>query len=65
MKKKTVGIVLLVLGVLSLIGSIGNGSFAGYLDGVDASELVTILLTVGFIGGGILLILRDKPENKG
>lgn len=60
MKKKTWGIILLVLGVMSLLGSIANGTVAGYANGVGIPELTSLALTLGFIIGGIVLINKGK-----
>ena len=48
-KKKVIGIVLLVLGILALVGSIANGSAAQWIHGVTLANVVTILLILGFL----------------
>ncbi len=60
MKKKTWGIILLVLGIMSVLGSVANGAFAEYANGVSLSELVSILIMIVMIVGGIVLISKNK-----
>ena len=62
MKKKTIGIILLVLGILAVIGGIANGTYAkiGSMNPITAATV--IILEAGFIIGGIILILKG---NKG
>ena len=59
---KVVGIILLVLGVMSAFGQIVNGTFAGYLDGVNVSEITTIVLTLAMVIGGIVMIIKGKKK---
>lgn len=56
MKKKTWGIILLIIGVLSVFGSVSNGSFAEYAYGIGIAEMTTIAIQIGCIAGGIVLI---------
>lgn len=60
MKKKTWGVVLLVLGVMAILGSVVNGSAAEYANGVDLSEFTSILLEIAMVVGGIILIMKGK-----
>lgn len=60
MKKKVWGIILLVLGALSIFGSIVNGSFAKYADGVGVSEITTIVLEIAMVVGGLVMIIKGK-----
>ena len=60
MKKRVWGIVLLVLGAMSILGSIVNGSFAEYANGVGVSGITTIALQVAMVVGGIILIIKGK-----
>ena len=53
---KTAGIILLVLGALSVFGSFSNGTYASLQYGFDFSDLVAIGFQIGFIVGGIRLI---------
>lgn len=64
MKKKVWGIVLLVLGVMALLGSVVNGTFAGLANGVDVSELTTLVLMIGMIVGGIVLLVKSKKNEE-
>lgn len=60
-KGKTWGIVLLVLGALSVLGGIGNGSYEQYFTiGMDLADIVTVLVTIGFLGSGIHLVIKNK-----
>ena len=54
-KKKTWGIILLVLGALAIFGGFSNGSFARMADHFDLSNLVTILVEAAMIIFGIRL----------
>ncbi len=60
MKNRVWGIVLLVLGAMSILGSVVNGSFAKYADGVGISEITTIVLEIAMVVGGIVLIIKGK-----
>ncbi|MBR2715168.1 MAG: hypothetical protein IKB73_03045 [Ruminococcus sp.] len=53
---KALGIVLLVLGCLALVGSIANGSIADF----TLPGIVSKLLTIGFIVGGLSLMGKKK-----
>ena len=55
---KALGIVLLVLGCLALLGSIANGSIADF----TLPGIVSKLLTIGFIVGGIALMNKAKKQ---
>lgn len=59
-KNKVWGTVLLVLGAMAIFGSIVNGSFAKYADGVGVSEITTIVLEIAMVVGGIVLIVKGK-----
>ena len=64
MAKKTVGIILLVLGVLAIFGGIVNGSLAQIFSGIGnpISNATTLILMIGFIVGGIILIVKGKKK---
>lgn len=62
-KNKISGIVLLVLGVLSILGASVNGTFASYAQGLDVSDIVSLVLQVALVVGGIVLIVR-KPKTE-
>lgn len=64
MKKKIWGIVLLVLGVMALLGSAVNGTFAGFANGVGVSEMTTLVLMIGMIVGGVVLLVRSKKTEE-
>lgn len=59
-KKRVWGIVLLVLGLMAIFGSIVNGSFANYANGVGISEITSIILMIAMVVGGIVLIIKGK-----
>lgn len=62
-KGRTVGIVLLVLGVLSFLGMNANGTIETLsVEGAGPEDIVTILLIVGFIIGGVYLIIKNKKQ---
>lgn len=53
------GIIMLVLGVLSVYGGFVNGSFADMMEyGFALSDIITIALEAGLILGGIVLIVK-------
>lgn len=61
--KKVVGIVLLVLGILSIIGGIGNGTLLRIFSGNiynAVSDMTTIICMIAMIVGGIVLIIKGK-----
>lgn len=60
MKKKVWGIILLVLGAMAIFGSIVNGSFAEYANGVGVAEITTIVLEIAMVVGGIVMIIKGK-----
>lgn len=60
-KGRTIGIVLLVLGLLALLGNVTNGTFASFaVEGIGLSDIVAILLMGGMIIGGIYMINKNK-----
>lgn len=60
MSKRNWGILLLVLGGMSVLGSVVNGSLEGYVQEITLSNLVTIVLMIGMIVGGIVLIIKES-----
>lgn len=62
MKKKTWGIILIVIGIMAFLGCLANGTFASYATGIALSDIVTILLMIGAIIGGIFLIIKGKNK---
>ena len=62
-KGRTIGTVLLVLGVLALLGGATNGSFESYAtEGAGMADVVTIMLLIGCIIGGIYMIIKNKKQ---
>ena len=60
-KGRTIGIVLLVLGMLALIGTATNGTFARIAaEGLTREDCIRFLIEAGFIIGGIYLIIKNK-----
>lgn len=60
---KTGGIILVVLGALSVLGGFSNGSYANMMNnGFDLANLVTIGLQIALIVGGTSMI--RKAANK-
>ena len=58
--KKTVGIVLMVLGGISVLGSFSNGFYAGMLQmGPDLADLTALAIQAGFLIGGFRLISKS------
>ncbi|MGN0527963.1 MAG: hypothetical protein ACI4IE_02430 [Eubacterium sp.] len=55
-KKRIIGIVLLVIGILALIGGFANGSFANLKNENIITAATEIILQIGFLAGGIGLI---------
>ena len=62
MKKKTWGFILIVIGIMAFLGCIANGTFASYSAGIALSDIVTILLMIGSVIGGIILIIKEKNK---
>lgn len=60
MKKKVWGIILLVLGVMSIFGAAVNGTFAKFANGVGVAEITTITLQIAMVVGGIVMIIKGK-----
>ena len=60
MNKKVQGIILLVLAAMAIFGSIVNGSFAEYANGVGVVEITTIVLEIAIVVGGIVMIIKGK-----
>lgn len=61
--KRVIGIVLLILGILSIIGGIGNGSLTNMFSGNAynaVSNATTLILMAALIIGGIVLIVKGK-----
>ena len=61
---KVLGIVFLVLGVLSIVGSVGNGFYASLAEGIGVSETVTLAFQVFFFVGGIFYLTRKKKTEE-
>lgn len=62
MKRRTWGIILLVLGIMSIFGASVNGTFAEFANGIGISEITTVALMIALIVGGIILIVKNKKE---
>ena len=60
MKKKTIGIILLVIGILAVIGGIANGTYANIGDMNPITAATVIILEAGMIIGGTVLIIKGK-----
>lgn len=60
MNKRIWGIILIVFDVMAILGSFANGSFARYAQEMTLSNLVTVLLMIGMMVGGIILIIKGK-----
>ena len=53
------GIVMLVLGLLSIYGSFANGNYSAMSSyGMDMSDAVTIILQIGLVVGGLAMISK-------
>lgn len=61
-KKKIWGIVLLVFGIISVLGAMVNGFYAGLANSFDFANLVTISLQIASIAGGAYLIYKSKEQ---
>ena len=59
------GIVLSVFGAMGLLGMLSNGKIAQISEyGVqDPADIISILMCVGFIIGGIILVYKSKKQN--
>ena len=61
-KNKIIGIILLVLGILSVIGATANGTYAGYAAGIGVADIVSLALQVFLVAGGIVLIVKNSAK---
>ena len=59
-KKKVIGIVLLVLGVMAVFGGFVNGTWAGIGEMNVITAVTMIALEAAMIIGGIYLIVKNK-----
>ncbi len=57
------GIIMMILGLLSFLGSIVNGSLEKMIDqGFTVSNTVTVLLTVGLVAAGLFLTVSSLKK---
>ncbi len=63
MKKKTLGIIFIVIGVMAAIGSIPNKLYEKLANGPDLSNIVTLLLIIAFIVVGVVFVIKDSKKN--
>lgn len=62
-KGRTVGIVLLVLSILSIIGGSVNGAFERYAaEGLGMADFVSVAIQIGLFIGGVYLIIKNKKQ---
>lgn len=62
-KSKTAGIIMLVIGLISVYGGFANGSYAQMAAyGIDLANIVTLLIQAGLIVGGIMKISKSKEN---
>ena len=61
-KKRIWGIILLVLGIMSVLGDYVNGTFAQMSSGMTLSNIVTVVLMIGLIVVGTVLIITGKKS---
>ena len=61
---KVGGIILLILGVVSVIGACANGTYQYMQYSFDLSDMVVILMQIGFIAGGIVMIAKSKGNGR-
>lgn len=59
------GIILLICGVFSVAGGFANGSFMNMAEqGLDLANIVTILVQLGLVFGGIRMIAKSKGSRQ-
>lgn len=59
--KKIGGIVMAVLGGLSVLGSLANGFYNDILNyGASLSDLITVGLQIGLIVAGVIMIMKSN-----
>lgn len=63
MMKRVLGIVLIVLGALSVLGASVNGTYAGFAYGIGISEIVVILFQILMLVCGIGLTFSKKKRS--
>lgn len=62
-KGRTIGIVLLIFGILALIGMATNGTLARIAaEGLTMADCFSFLIEAGCIIGGIYLIIKNKKQ---
>lgn len=61
---KAGGIILLILGIVSVIGACANGTYQYMQYSFDLSDMVVILMQIGFIAGGIVMIAKSKGNGR-
>lgn len=62
-KGRTVGIVLLVIGVLALVGFMTNGTLDRIAsEGMGMSDFVSLAIEAGLIIGGVYMINKNKKQ---
>lgn len=61
---KVGGIILLILGVVSVIGACANGTYQYMQYSFDLSDMIVILMQIGFIAGGIMMIAKSKGNGR-
>lgn len=58
------GIIMMILGLLSFLGSIVNGSLEKMINqGLTTSNAVTLLLMVGVTAVGLFFVISSRKEN--
>lgn len=63
MRKKTIGIILIVLSVMSVFGGIVGDTYQRMASSPDLSDVGMIMFQILFVVGGIVLISKDRKES--
>lgn len=62
-KGRTIGIVLLVISIMSIMGNLENGTFERYVaEGLGMEDFVRIAIQIGCFIGGVYLIIKNKKQ---
>lgn len=66
MKQKTVGIILLVVGIMAFLGSVVNGSLVQMFQLTNLynliSNMTTLILMIGLVVAGIILMMKGNNQ---
>ncbi|MGM9551265.1 MAG: hypothetical protein ACI3XA_03325 [Clostridia bacterium] len=62
MKKKTIGIIMIVIGVMAFLGSFFQAQSPFAFRGL--SDIFAVLIMIALVVGGIVFVIKDKSAKK-